>query len=185
MKQSFSQPLRHAHYKRAINRTYFPPLAYGLPWSSIMLASIMPLFVVASAAPIVPPLGYLMFLAWRFVRPGLLPVWSGALLGAFDDMFSGQPFGSAILLWSATMLAFDALERRFPWHGFFQDWLSASLAATGYLFVAAIVSGGTPTVHMVPGIGVQFLLSAMLFPIMARMVSVLDRFRLIRIWGVR
>jgi hypothetical protein len=43
----------------------------------------------------------------------LLPVWAGTLLGLFDDMVSGQPMGSAITLWSITMLALDVIEARF------------------------------------------------------------------------
>ena len=66
-----------------------------------------------------------MLLGWRMVRPGLLPLWAGAPLGAFDDLVSGQPFGSAILLWSLAMIAIELIETRFPWRGFWQDWFTA------------------------------------------------------------
>src|SRR3546814_6157237 len=56
-------------------------------------------------------------------------MWSGAVLGAIDDRFSGQPFGSAILLWSLAMLVLEFVEARFPWRGFWQDWLTAGLAS--------------------------------------------------------
>ena len=36
----------------------------------------------------------------------------------FDDLFSGQPMGSAMLLWSVAMIALEAIEQRFPWRGY-------------------------------------------------------------------
>ena len=61
-------------YGSRINRSHSTVLANGVPYLSIMLASVLPLIVIASALPIVPPLGFLMLIGWRLVRPGLLPV---------------------------------------------------------------------------------------------------------------
>ncbi|RJX68778.1 rod shape-determining protein MreD [Altererythrobacter sp. N1] len=172
---------RRDRYGSKINRTHSPILAYATPWITIMFASLLPQLPIASAIPLIPPLGYLMMIAWRLVRPGLLPVWAGTLLGMFDDLFSGQPFGSATLLWSLTMLSIELLEARFPWRGFLQDWLVGVVFIAAYLIVAAMLSGArieiTAIVVMVP----QFLLSICIFPIIARMVAVLDRFRLMRV----
>jgi rod shape-determining protein MreD len=90
-----------------------PLVAYLTPWVAVVLASWVPLWPVIASAPLMPPFGFLMLLAWRQLRPGLLPVWAGTLLGLFDDMVSGQPMGSAITLWSITMLALDVIEARF------------------------------------------------------------------------
>ena len=109
-------------YGSRINRSHSTVLANGVPYLSIMLASVLPLIVIASALPIVPPLGFLMLIGWRLVRPGLLPVWAGFPLGLFDDLFSGQPLGSAALLWSLAMIAVEVIETRFPWRSFAQDW---------------------------------------------------------------
>ena len=68
-----------------INRDHLPVLAIGLPWVTILLASLTPLLPVIAPAPILPPMGFVMMLAWRLLRPGLLPLWAGAPLGAFDD----------------------------------------------------------------------------------------------------
>ena len=54
---------------------------------------------------------------WRMLRPGLLPLWAGLPMGLFDDMYSGQPLGSGILLFSLTLIALDLIELRFPWSG--------------------------------------------------------------------
>ncbi len=113
--------------------------------------------------------------------PGLLPVWAGFPLGAFDDLFSGQPFGCAILLWSLTMLGIELVEARFPWRGFFQDWLFASVIVTAYLFIAALFSGarigGIALVSLLP----QLIFSLVLIPIVSRLVAGLDRLRLMRV----
>ena len=118
-------------------------LAYAVPWLSVMLGLAAARSCRSSApVPLVPPLGFLMLLAWRLLRPGLLPVWAGFPLGLFDDLFSGQPFGSAMLLWSLAMIGLEMIEARFPWRGFYQDWLVAGVVAAWYLLIAALFSGG-------------------------------------------
>lgn len=172
---------RRDAYGSRINRAHSPMLAYAVPWSTILLASLLPMFPIASAAPVVPPVGLMMLVAWRLVRPGLLPVWAGFPLGLFDDLFSGQPFGSGILLWSLAMIAIEAIEVRFPWRSFVQDWLIALAILGGYIVAAAGFSGASLGTPMFAALVPQVLLSLMLYPIVARMVSALDRFRLLRI----
>jgi rod shape-determining protein MreD len=165
-----------------INRDHSPILAYGVPWVSVMLASLAPMLPVIPPVPILPPLAYLLLLAWRLVRPGLLPLWAGLPLGFVDDLYSGQPLGSAILLFSVTLLALDAIEDKFPWRGFWQDWFVASLFIAAYVIISALLSGAAPTLIQLRVILPQLVLSAMLFPLAARLVAVLDR---IRLWRVR
>jgi rod shape-determining protein MreD len=173
---------RSDRYGLRINRTHSATLAYALPWTSVMLGSILPQLPIASAIAMVPPFGFILLLSWRLVRPGLFPVWAGFPLGLFDDLFSGQPFGSAILLWSLTMLVIELLEMRFPWRGFLQDWLLAAFATAGYILAAAFVSGGSLTPHMLAGLVPQMLIAVLVFPIVARIVAGLDRLRLVRFW---
>lgn len=172
---------RRDHYGSRINRTHSPLRAYAIPWVAVMLGSLLPQVPIASAIAMVPPLGFLMLIGWRLVRPGLLPVWAGFPLGAFDDLFSGQPFGSAILLWSLTMLGIELLEYRFPWRGFVQDWLVATFVIAAYLLAGALVSGGRIGGHALIGLGPQLAMSVLLFPIVAGLVAGLDRFRLARV----
>ncbi len=167
-------------YGSRINRDHSPWRLRSVPYLTIMLGSLLPVFVIAGLMPLMPPLGYLMLLGWRMVRPGLLPLWAGAPLGAFDDLLSGQPFGSAILLWSLTMIAIELIEARFPWRGFWQDWATATLATLQYLVIALAVSGAPITLEMLKVTIPQALLSVLLYPILARMVARLDRFRLAR-----
>jgi rod shape-determining protein MreD len=157
-----------------------PFVAYVTPWVAIVLASWLPLWPVIASAPVMPPFGFLMLLAWRQLRPGLLPVWAGAVLGLFDDMVSGQPMGSAITLWSATMLALDVIEARFPWRNFLTEWAVAAVMIAIYIVLGvgiANAAGGNVALFVV---GPQVLLSVLVYPLAGRAVAKLDRWRLKR-----
>src|SRR6187551_951881 len=123
-----------------INRDHSALLAFGVPWLAILVASLTPLLPIIASAPVVPPLAYMLLLAWRLMRPGLLPLWAGLPLGAVDDLFSGQPFGSGILLFSLTLIGIELLDVRYPWRGFLLDWLLGSAILALYLAAAALVS---------------------------------------------
>lgn len=178
--ERYAPSARSDAYGRRINREHSPVVALALPWLSILAGSLFPVFFIASALPLLPPTGFMLFVAWRLVRPGLLPVWAGAPLGLFDDLFSGQPLGSGILLWSLTMLAIDLLDRRFPWRSFAQDWIASSLVLLAYILAAFALSGASPTTFALVALGPQALLSVLLFPAAARLVAALDRLRLTR-----
>ena len=143
-----------------------------------MFGSMLPQWLTIASAPVVPPLGFLIMVSWRQIRPGLIPVWAGIPLGLFDDLFSGQPFGAGMMLWSVTMLGLDVLEARQPWRNFVIDWLAASLIITAYSLIGlALVDAAGATVRpwlLLPQIG----LSICLFPLMGRIVGRLDKFRL-------
>lgn len=176
-----SSSARRDPYGSKINRAHSPTLAYAVPWISVMVASLLPQLAIASAVPLVPPLGFLMLLAWRFVRPGLLPVWAGFPLGLFDDLFSGQPFGSAMALWSLAMIGLEILEARFPWRGFYQDWLVAGVVAAWYLLIAALFSGGAINGTMIAVLLPQLVATLVAIPLLSRFTAALDRFRLTRV----
>lgn len=165
--------------RNRINRAPLPMLSIGLPWISIMAASLVTFSPIVASAPVLPPLAYMMLLAWRMLRPGMLPVWAGFPLGAFDDLYSGQPFGSGVLLWSATMLAMEVIDEKFLWRGFAQDWLAGSLLLTSYLLLAAGIAGVATGFPMPLLIGPQLLPALILFPIVSSVVALLDRVRLI------
>jgi len=171
---------RSDRYGSRINRTESPLRALSVPYLSIMLGSLLPVLPIADVMPLMPPLGFMMLIAWRLVRPGLLPQWAGAPLGAFDDLFSGQPFGAGVLLFSLAMIGFELIEARFPWRGFWQDWFTAGLAIVLYWLAALMLAGGRTTPELLAVAMPQALLSVLLYPILARMVASLDRFRLAR-----
>ncbi|NTZ41842.1 rod shape-determining protein MreD [Altererythrobacter sp. SALINAS58] len=176
---------RRDAYGSRINRDHSPLLAYSVPWLTILIGSLLPLIPMASAIPLIPPMGFLFLIAWRLVRPGLLPMWAGFPLGLFDDLFSGQPFGSAVFLWSVTMLVVEGIETRFPWRSFYQDWLVATLLVGAYLVFAAVFSGADIELSVAIVLIPQYVLSILVFPLVARLVARLDRFRLLRVRSVR
>ena len=167
--------------KRRINRAPSPLLARSVPWLVVMLGSLSPLLPLIASAPVVPPFGFLFLIAWLQLRPGLFPVWAGLPLGLFDDLFSGQPFGSAVLLWSIAVIVVDFIETRFPWRGFAQDWLLAAAAFAacllGGLGLANLAGGSSPIASILP----QLIVSIFAYPLAARLVGALDQFRLIPI----
>ena len=181
MIQRINPRSRADQYGRRINRDHAPLLVYTVPAFTIMLGSILPVLPIAGVMPIIPPIGFMLFLGWRLMRPGLLPLWAGLPLGAFDDLFSGQPFGSAIFLWSITMIVVELFESRYPWRGFWQDWLTAGLIALGYLFLQLVFSGTSPSINHIVAAGPQVLLSILIYPIIARLVAWFDRMRLLRL----
>ena len=171
---------RRDPYGSRINRRESLLLAYGLPWATILLGSLTPWLPVIAPAPVLPPFGFLLLLAWRLLRPGLLPPWAGLPLGLFDDLYSGQPMGSGVLLFSIALIVIELVEIRFPWRNFWLDWLTATGLIVPYIVVAALFSGAELTTVQLTVIAPQILLSVVLFPIIARMVAMLDRLRLMR-----
>lgn len=168
---------REAAEPRPINRAPLPWLAAGMPWASIMLMALVNVSPVIASAPVIPPLSYMTLLAWRMLRPSLLPVWAGLPLGAWDDLFSGQPFGSGIVLWSATMLAMDVVDERYLWRGFLQDWLVAGVMLAIYLVAAAGIAGLAAHAMLPLVIGPQVVTALVLYPVITRVVALLDRLR--------
>ncbi len=172
---------RRDKYGRQINRDQSPFLLVFVPWATILLVSYLQSIPIATAGPLLPPLGFLFLLAWRLLRPGVLPIWSGIIFGMWDDLFSGQPFGSAILLFSATMLAIEIIDIRFPWRGFAQDWGIAAAITVVYIVAATLVSGSRLTLPLFASIVPQVLLSIVAYPFIAFIVSRLDRLRNMRL----
>lgn len=165
--------------RRRINRAPSRTLAIAVPWLVVMLGSLLPTWLFITSAPLVPPLGFLLLVAWQQLRPGTLPVWAGLPLGLFDDLYSGQPFGSAILLWSLSLVALDLLEVRFPWRGVMLNWIGASCFVVLYILLGSQLAawGGMQQdlLSLVP----QVIFSIIAYPIAATIVGVADRFRLI------
>jgi len=167
--------------KQRINRAASPVLALTTPWLLVMLGSLSPSWPVIASAPVLPPFGFLLLVGWQQLRPGLFPVWAGFPLGLFDDLFSGQPFGSAVVLWSAAMIALDFIDHRFPWRGFALNWLVASAFIAAYLLfalqIANLGGGNASPLVLLP----QLAVAVLVYPLAARLVALADRFRLIPI----
>ncbi|MCJ8157814.1 rod shape-determining protein MreD [Sphingomonas sp. LaA6.9] len=149
-----------------------------LPAITTMLGSATVILPIIASTPLLPPFGLLMLLAWRLLRPELWPVWIGLPLGLIDDLFSGQPIGSAMLLWTLALLGIDLADRRMVWRDYWQDWLIAAAAIILCLIgglVTANATGGNGTVQQIVP---QMVLSVLIFPAVVRLCALLDRWRL-------
>lgn len=168
-----------------LNRTPSPLLAYCTPWLSIALASVLPGWPLIASVPLMPPLGFLVLLGWRQLHPGLLPVWAGLPLGLFDDLVSGQPAGSGVLLWSAALLGLEAIELRWPWRHFLVEWALTAALVLAYLPLAGFFANGIARPDWLAVLPSQILVSILIYPLIARLVAWLDRMRLMpfRIFG--
>lgn len=171
---------RSDRFGSRLERRHSVTAATVIPWISIVMASVLPVFIIATALPIVPPLGFVLFLSWRMVRPGLLPVWAGFPLGAVDDLFNGQPFGFAIMAWSLAMLAIDAIEAWFPWRSFVLDWITAAVIIVLYVLSGVVLSGAVLSGPLFAAALPQMVFAVLIVPVAARLVAGLDRLRLRR-----
>ncbi|MBH9537791.1 rod shape-determining protein MreD [Novosphingopyxis sp. YJ-S2-01] len=169
---------KRRRYRSRLNRRASPLKANAVPIISVLVASLVTTLPILTALPLLPPLGLMMLIAWRQLRPGLWPIWIGFPLGLFDDLFSGQPIGSAAFLWSVVVIALSLINDRTNWRDYWQDWLVAALclifAIIGGMLIVGLVYEPAGLEPLVP----QILLSIFGFPIVARIVSALDRWRL-------
>lgn len=150
------------------------------PVASVMLASAATMLPFVADAPLLPPLGFLMLIAWRMLRSDLWPVWIGLPLGAWDDLASGQPIGSAMALWTIVMLAMDALDRRVVWRDHWIDWAVGGIALLFVLVAGALLARTGNLLEVSLLVGPQFLFSLFLLPAAMLIVGRLDRWRLMR-----
>ncbi|WP_260921725.1 rod shape-determining protein MreD [Novosphingobium sp. 9] len=161
-----------------INRVPSPVLAHVVPWLTIVLCSMVPGWLLIASAPVLPPFGFLTYLAWRQLRPGLLPIWAGLPLGFVDDLFSGQPIGFAVLSWSLAAIALDLVETRLPWRNFITEWLVAVSLVITYILLGLGVADIDGAHAMVQVIVPQLVISLLFYPLVGRVIAAADRFRL-------
>ncbi len=139
---------------------------------SILVGSLVTLLPIVATVPFLPPFGLLMFLAWRLLRPGALPVWAAAPLGLFDDLVSGQPLGSAMLLWQLCSLMLDLVDTRLVARDFWQDWLLAG-GAIAVCLVAGRAFATSLSAHVDTVLLFQTIVSMALFPAATRLCTAL------------
>ena len=140
---------------------------------TIMAGSLVTIIPVVASIPLLPPFGLMMLLAWRVRRPDVFRSWAPVPLGLFDDLLSGQPLGSAMLLWTLAFLVLDALDARMFWRDFWQDWVVASGVLAACLIAGRLIA--TPLVaHVQTALLIQIVVTIALYPVMARITAWLD-----------
>jgi rod shape-determining protein MreD len=157
-----------------LRRFEAPARAAWLAPVTIMLGSLVTILPFVATVALMPPFGLLMLLGWRMRRPDALKPWAAVLLGMFDDLVSGQPLGSAMLLWTLCFIVIDVLDTRLVWRDFWQDWLLAS-GAIGFCLIAGRLAATQFGAHVDTVLLLQIIISAALYPLIARLCARLDR----------
>lgn len=152
------------------------PLALAvrlLPAGLVMLGSLLTILPFIATFPFLPPVGLLMLLAWRLLRADALVVWAPLPLGMFDDLLSGQPLGSAMLLWTLCFLSIELIDTRLVWRDFWQDWLVAA-GGIGFVLIMGRFFASPLTAHVDTVLLFQIVVAVLLFPLFSRFCAWID-----------
>jgi len=147
-----------------------------VPILSVMAGSLVTILPLIVTYPVLPPFGLMVLLGWRLLRPDVFKVWAPLPLGLFDDLVSGQPLGSAMLLWTVTFMAVEIFDARLVWRDFWQDWLIAA-GGIAFCLIGGRLLASPIGAHVDTMLLLQIVVSVMLFPLVARLVAWLDRKR--------
>lgn len=155
-----------------------PGYVVYIPALSVAAASLLSALPIISASGWYPDVAFLMLISWRLLRAEPFPAWWAAPLGLVNDLFSGYPLGFSVALWSAAILVLDLVDRRTMWRDYRTEWMLAAvlivIAEWLQWKVAALDGAAVPLAHMVPPV----VISILLFPVVAWLVSRIDRWRL-------
>lgn len=166
------------HPRSRIGRAPSPFRRQAVPIFTVMLASMTTLLPLIATAPILPPLGLIVFLAWRALHRNLWLPWMGLPLGLFDDLLSGAPVGTAMVIWTLLLLALDTLDRSFVWRDDRQEWAIAAAAIAMSLLATYAIGGGAHSVYGPLLLLPQMVMAILSFPLAMRLCDRLDRWRL-------
>lgn len=153
-----------------------PRRARALPWAMVMGGSLLTVLPAVATFPLLPPLGLIMLLTWRLLARFSLRPWAAAPLGLFDDLVSGQPLGSAMLLWALCFLVVEVIEQRLGDRSFGLDWLIAAVLTAAVLAAGRLIASPLGAM-LAPVLVMQVGASVLCFPLAARLVAWVDRRR--------
>ncbi|HWH23152.1 MAG TPA: rod shape-determining protein MreD, partial [Allosphingosinicella sp.] len=95
-------------------------------------------------------------------------------------LVAGHPIGQSMALWTLLFIIFDIIDSRVLFRDYWMDWLFASFAIGGYVFadwyIGRLMGNTAGFAVMLPLLGASILA----YPIVARLVLALDRWRLAR-----
>ena len=149
-----------------------------VPAVSVMVAALLSALPIVSTSGWYPDLGFLVLIAWRLLRSDPWPAWWAAPMGFASDLITGAPLGMSVILWSATMLLLDLIDRRTMWRDYWIEWgLAALLLLLGESFEWWVASLTGP-VGLFASILPPLLIAIFAFPIAAWLVGRIDRWRL-------
>jgi rod shape-determining protein MreD len=152
----------------------------AVPVASTALTCMVALLPVVMTSPIVPDFALLVLIAWRLLRPEMWTPMVVLPLGLFNDLVAGHPIGQSMALWTLLFLLYDIMDIRLVWRDYWMDWFVASLSIIFYTYgvwyIGYLMGNRIDFTVMLPQIG----LSVLCYPLIARLVLTLDRWRLAR-----
>ena len=163
--------------KRRIGQGPRPGAAY-LPAVSVVAGSVLAALPIVSVSGWYPDFGFLVLIAWRLLRADAWPAWWAAPLGFVNDVLTGLPIGMSVTLWAAIMIVMDLVDRRTIWRVYWIEWALAAaliLAAESFEWWLAGLNGAA---FAFQSILPPVVVSVLAFPIVAGLVSWIDRWRL-------
>ncbi len=164
-------------YRSTINRQPSKLRIKVIPPATVIIGSMVTAMPIITDYPILPPLGLLVLLAWRLIRPGYWPVWVGFPIGLVDDIFSGQPIGSAVFLWSTVFVILETMDRKAIKRDYWQNWFIASIAIIFVLLGGMLIADFPRNLLFLDVLIPQILLSILLYPFITRLVGAIDGWR--------
>ena len=166
--------LTHSDVRRKDFRRRYVPII------STMGACLLALLPIVVSSPVVPDFAFLVLISWRLLRPELWTATTALPLGLFNDLVAGHPLGQSMAIWTITLLILDFVETRAVFRDFWMDWLLASVLILfntfGSWVVAMMMGSRTSVIVLWP----QLALSILAYPVIARLIVLLDRWRLTR-----
>ena len=151
-----------------------------VPLVSTIVAMLMALLPIIASTLWVPNIGFLILLTWRLMRPEIWSAQVALALGLAADLISGAPLGQSMLLWTLIFLGLDYADSLLGVRDYWLDWLLAAAAilfhTAGVWYIALLFGAQLSPLLMAPQLG----LSILAYPLAARIVLRLDRWRLSR-----
>ena len=151
-----------------------------VPVASTLAASLLALLPIVAQRPLVPEIALLVLIAWRLLRPEMWPAHTALGLGLFNDLVAGHPIGQSMATWTMIFLACDYIDSRVGFRDYWMDWLIAAAAILFYAlaswYIALLMGARIEFAILLPQLGVAIFI----YPLAARIVLALDRWRLNR-----
>ena len=152
-----------------------------VPLGSTIFAMLLGLLPFVASSLWVPNLAFLTLLTWRLMRPELWQAQAALGFGLLADLIvPGAPLGQSMLLWTVIFLGLDYADHLLGVRDYWLDWTLAAACilfhSAGVWYIALQMGAKMSFMVMVP----QLVLSILAYPLMARIVLRLDRWRLSR-----
>ena len=152
-----------------------------IPFASTVFAMLLGLMPIVASTLWMPNLAFLILITWRLLRPEIWQAQVALGLGLLADLIvPGAPLGQSMLIWTIVFLGLDYADHLLGIRDYWLDWVLAAAAilfhSAGVWYIALLMGAKVSFLVMVP----QILLSILAYPLMARIVLRLDRWRLSR-----